>query len=59
MTGRLAGRKIVITGAGSGIGRESARQFAREGATLALIDRDEAAAQVTADETGAMSSRST
>ncbi len=52
MTGRLAGRKIVITGAGSGIGRESARQFAREGATLALIDRDEAAAQVTADETG-------
>ncbi|SNT27172.1 NAD(P)-dependent dehydrogenase, short-chain alcohol dehydrogenase family [[Luteovulum] sphaeroides subsp. megalophilum] len=52
MTGRLAGRKIVITGAGSGIGREAARQFAREGATLALIDRDEAAAQVTADETG-------
>ncbi|HWL57436.1 MAG TPA: SDR family oxidoreductase [Paracoccus sp. (in: a-proteobacteria)] len=52
MTGRLAGRKIVITGAGSGIGREAARQFAREGAALALLDRDPAAAQITADETG-------
>lgn len=52
MTGRLTGRKIVITGAGSGIGRESARIFAREGATLALLDRDRDAAQVTADETG-------
>ena len=52
MTARLAGRKIIITGAGSGIGRETARIFAREGASLALLDRDRAAAQATADETG-------
>lgn len=52
MTGRLTGRKIIITGAGSGIGRESARIFAREGAELALLDRDLEAVQVTAAETG-------
>ena len=54
MTGRMTGRKIVVTGAGSGIGRESARIFAREGAKLALMDRDKKAAQVTADETGGL-----
>jgi NAD(P)-dependent dehydrogenase (short-subunit alcohol dehydrogenase family) len=52
MTGRLAGRKIVITGAGSGIGRAAAQVFTREGAKLALLDRDEAAAKATAAETG-------
>jgi 2-keto-3-deoxy-L-fuconate dehydrogenase len=38
--GRLAGRVAVITGAGSGIGRESALLFAAEGAALVLIDRE-------------------
>lgn len=52
MTGRLERRKILITGAGSGIGRETARLFAREGAKLALLDRDVAAAEETARETG-------
>ncbi|MCZ0963009.1 SDR family NAD(P)-dependent oxidoreductase [Paracoccus benzoatiresistens] len=52
MTGRLTGRKIIITGAGSGIGRESARIFAREGAELALLDRDLEALRATAAETG-------
>lgn len=52
MTGRLAGRRIAITGAGSGIGRAAAQLFAREGAELALLDRDEAAAKATAAETG-------
>lgn len=36
--GRLAGRRIVITGAGSGIGKATAELFAREGAALALLD---------------------
>ncbi len=37
---RLAGRTALITGAGSGIGRESARLFAREGANVVVADRD-------------------
>lgn len=40
--GRLAGRRIVITGAASGIGRAAAALFRAEGAQLALMDRDEA-----------------
>ena len=40
MSGRLAGRRILITGAASGIGRATAELFAAEGAALALIDRD-------------------
>lgn len=38
--GRLQGRRIVVSGAAAGIGRATARLFAQEGATLALLDRD-------------------
>ena len=38
--GQLAGRRIVITGAASGIGRTTALLCAREGASVALFDRD-------------------
>jgi NAD(P)-dependent dehydrogenase (short-subunit alcohol dehydrogenase family) len=34
--GRLAGRKALITGAGTGIGREIALEFARQGADVVL-----------------------
>jgi NAD(P)-dependent dehydrogenase (short-subunit alcohol dehydrogenase family) len=37
---RLAGRRIIVTGAASGIGKAIAELFHREGATLALIDLD-------------------
>jgi NAD(P)-dependent dehydrogenase (short-subunit alcohol dehydrogenase family) len=37
---RLQGRKVVITGAASGIGRATAKLFAEEGAALVLLDRD-------------------
>ena len=37
--GRLAGRRILVTGAASGMGAAIARLFAAEGAELALFDR--------------------
>jgi NAD(P)-dependent dehydrogenase (short-subunit alcohol dehydrogenase family) len=40
---RLRGRRIVITGAASGIGRCTAELFAAHGAKVALLDRDESA----------------
>jgi NAD(P)-dependent dehydrogenase (short-subunit alcohol dehydrogenase family) len=44
---RLQGRTAIMTGAGSGIGRASAKLFAEEGALLALVDRDAAGLQET------------
>ena len=38
MSGRLAGKVALITGAGGGIGSESARMFAREGAAIVVND---------------------
>src|SRR3984957_8561226 len=46
---RLKDRIAVVTGAGSGIGRASALLFAREGAFVALVDRDEAGMRETLD----------
>ncbi len=37
--GRLSGKAIVITGAGSGIGRAASQLFASEGATLVIADK--------------------
>jgi len=50
--GRLAGRRFLITGAGSGIGRAVAELFAREGARLALLDLRVDAARVFAQRSG-------
>jgi len=50
--GRLAGRVAVITGAGSGIGRATARRFGAEGARVVAVDIDETSGRAAADEVG-------
>jgi meso-butanediol dehydrogenase / (S,S)-butanediol dehydrogenase / diacetyl reductase len=52
MHGELAGKIIVITGGGSGIGAECAMAYTREGAQVALLDRDLEAADTTAARVG-------
>lgn len=50
MSGKLSGRRILVTGAASGMGAGIARLFAAEGAALALLDRNgEGVAQVARD----------
>jgi NAD(P)-dependent dehydrogenase (short-subunit alcohol dehydrogenase family) len=52
MTGLLAGRHVVVTGAGSGIGRAAAKCAAESGAKIAAWDIVPDAAKQTAADTG-------
>ena len=49
MAGLVEGKVALVTGAGSGIGRESARLFAAEGATVLVTDVDETGGTETVD----------
>ena len=50
---RLRRKSAVVTGAASGIGRETARRFAEEGAAVVCADRDAAGADAVAAEIAA------
>lgn len=52
MPGELSGRVIVLTGGADGIGRECASAYVREGAAVAVLDRDGDKAEQVAVELG-------
>src|SRR3990167_9530052 len=50
MAGRVAGKVALVTGGASGLGAESWRRLAREGASVVLTDLAAEAGQAVADE---------
>ena len=46
----LARQVVIVIGAGSGIGKETAHRISKEGAQIVCVDLNEAAAKATADE---------
>ncbi|QQS11352.1 MAG: glucose 1-dehydrogenase [Rhodospirillales bacterium] len=52
MAGRVDGKVVLVTGAGSGIGRATARLLAAEGATVVVTDIDAAGGQETVQQIG-------
>ena len=53
MSNQLQGKIAIVTGAASGIGKEIAGLYAKEGARVAIADMNLAAAQAAADSIGA------
>ena len=53
MAGRVEGKRIIVTGAGSGMGRAFALGLAREGATVGVLDLRGDAAKAVCDELAA------
>lgn len=44
--GRFEGKVVIVTGSSNGIGRETAKLFAQEGAKLTITGRSESSLQV-------------
>ena len=53
MAGRLQGKRVLFIGAATGIGRETVKLFAAEGARLVIADVNAEAGKATADAVGA------
>jgi meso-butanediol dehydrogenase/(S,S)-butanediol dehydrogenase/diacetyl reductase len=52
MTNKLKNKIVLLTGGATGIGRECALAYGREGATVAVLDRNLDDAKTTAEQTG-------
>jgi NAD(P)-dependent dehydrogenase (short-subunit alcohol dehydrogenase family) len=52
MTNKLKNKVVILTGGATGIGRECAVAYAREGAAVAVLDRNFDDANVTAEQSG-------
>ncbi len=52
--GLLDGQRAIVTGGGNGIGEATARLMTAEGARVAVLDRDAAAADAVAADIGAL-----
>jgi NAD(P)-dependent dehydrogenase (short-subunit alcohol dehydrogenase family) len=54
---KISGWAALVTGGGSGLGAETARELARQGAKVAVLDINEAAARAVAAEIGGLALR--